>query len=153
MNHTALIGFGLLAILAVLACGCTAQAPSAAMTASGTPPATTPAAPVLIGTWTGPMQTYDEGTGFSDFGNVPISLVITEQKGRIFAGSIQFVVNGSRTSTPIAGVIGRDGRTFSLMERSYGYATGDIVTDDLIELTWMHDGSPYGVALDTLRRE
>lgn len=151
MNHTNLIGFGLLVILAVLACGCTAQAPSATTSAIITP-APNSAIPSLIGTWTGPMQTYDEGTGFSDFGNVPISLVITEQKGRIFAGSLQFVVNGSRISTPIAGVIGRDGRTFSLMERSYGYATGELVADDGIEMTWMHDGSPYGVALDTLRR-
>jgi len=141
-----------LVVLTVLACGCTAKTPAATIPTASTP-SSNPAIPNLIGTWTGPMQTYDEGTGFSDFGNVPISLVITEQKGRIFAGSLQFVVNGTRTSTPIAGVIGRDGRTFSLMERSYGYATGDIVAENIIELTWMHDGSPYGVALDTLMKE
>jgi hypothetical protein len=38
------------------------------------------------------------------------------------------------------------------VEKEFGYATGEIVSADEIELTWMHDGTPYGVAVDTLQR-
>lgn len=142
----------ILLILAVLACGCTTAAPSAA-TATATPAsATTPAIPNLIGTWTGTMLGYDEGTGFSDYNNAPMSMVITEQKGRIFAGTVQWTLNNIESSNPVAGVIGRDGKTFAMTEKDSGYTTGQIIGTDEVELTFLHSSTPYSVAIDTLKR-
>ena len=146
-------------ILAVLACGCTATAPSsqatpgAAATAATPPVPATPVAvatPDLTGTWTGTMLGYEEGVGFTDYNNLAITMVVTEQKGRLFAGHLKF---GNRTEPlAMAGVIGRDGTTFALVENVNGYTTGAIIGGDTIELTHVDDADPYSVALDTLKK-
>jgi hypothetical protein len=135
----------LLTIAAVLACGCTATAPAAPAQAADTAP------PALTGTWTGTMLGYEEGIGFTDYNNAPIVMVVTDQKGRLFAGYLTFGFN-STGKLPIAGVIGRDGRTFALVEDVNGYTTGEIIGRDTIELTHVDDAQPYSVALDTLKR-
>jgi hypothetical protein len=144
----------ILLVLALLACGCTSTAPSPAATAATTTPApvapSVPATPNLTGTWTGTMLGYEEGTGFTDYNRLPITMVVTEQKERLFVGHLKF---GNRTETlAIAGVISRDGRTFALVENVNGYTTGELTGTDTIELTHVDDSDPYSVALDTLKR-
>ncbi len=141
----------LLVILAVLACGCTSTAPAAAP-ATATPAETTSAIPDLVGTWTGPSAGYDEGTGFTDYHDLGITLVVTEQKDRIFAGHILFTVNGTESPTGFAGVIGRDGKTFSMSEQAGGYSFGEITGPDTIEITYLEDGSPYSASVDSFTR-
>jgi len=136
----------LLVILTVLACGCTATAPSATPAA-----ATTPTTPSLKGTWSGTMLGYEENIGFTDYGKMPITMVVTEQQGRLFSGYLKFGVN-STTPLAMAGVIGRDGKTFALVENVNGYTTGELIGTDTIELTHVDDADPYSVALDTLKR-
>ena len=136
----------LLIILTVLACGCTATAPSATPAA-----ATTPTTPSLKGTWSGTMLGYEENIGFTDYGKMPITMVVTEQQGRLFSGYLKFGVN-STTPLAMAGVIGRDGKTFALVENVNGYTTGERIGTDTIELTHVDDADPYSVALDTLKR-
>ena len=140
--HTLLIVF-----LTVLACGCTAAGPAA------TPAeAPAPALPDLTGTWTGPMQGYDEGTGFSDYAALAVSMTVTEQRGRIFSGEFVFRANGSETRSGFAGALGRDNRTLSIAEKNGGYCTGQVLAADEIELVYLEDGSPYSVAIDSFRR-
>jgi hypothetical protein len=127
----------LMIVLAVLASGCTTPAPAAT--------------PVLSGTWTGTMQGYEEGTGFTDYNKSTITMVITEQQGRLFAGYLTFGTNTTR-KLPIAGVISRDGRTFALVEDVNGYTTGEITGTGEIQLTHVDDSQPYSVALDTLKK-
>jgi len=117
----------LLVILTVLACGCTATAPSATPAA-----ATTPTTPSLKGTWSGTMLGYEENIGFTDYGKMPITMVVTEQQGRLFSGYLKFGVN-STTPLAMAGVIGRDGKTFALVENVNGYTTGELIGTDTIE--------------------
>ena len=136
----------LLIILTVLACGCTATAPSATPAA-----ATTPTTPSLKGTWSGTMLGYEENIGFTDYGKMPITMVVTEQQGRLFSGYLKFGVN-STAPLAMAGVIGRDGKTFALVENVNGYTTGELIGTDTIELTHVDDADPYSVALDTLKR-
>jgi hypothetical protein len=131
-------------ILVVLTCGCTAAAPS------GTPAAT--ALPNLTGTWTGPMQGYDQGTGFSDYPNFTSTLVITEQRGRLFSGQIIFSDNGTQSVSGIAGIIGRDNRTFTITEEFGGYSYGEVLAPDEIEVSYLDDGSPYSAAIDSFKR-
>jgi hypothetical protein len=152
------IVFVLLLIIALLACRCLGshecparpvRTGAATIAAPVTP---TGATPDLTGSWTGPMQGYDEGTGFSDYAGFKAVMNVSGQHGRIFAGRIVFTANGTETSTGFAGVIGRDGRTLSIAEKDGGYCTGEIVGPDEIDLTYLQDGSPYSVAIDTWKR-
>lgn len=140
----------LILILAVLACGCTASAPSSQTTVVATPPAAA-AIPNLTGTWTGTTLGYQEGAGFTDYNNIRMSMVVTGQQGRVFAGYLKFGPNSTGTIA-MAGIIGRDGQTFSLVEDDNGYTTGEIISADMIELIHVDDADPYGIALDTLTR-
>jgi len=133
----------------VIACGCTATAPAGQATAA---PAAEPAIPDLVGTWSGPSTGYDEGTGFTDYHDLNIRVVITEQQGRIIAGHILFMNNGTESSTGIACTNGRDGKTVAMAEQGGGYAFGEIIGPDAIEITYLEDGSPYSAAVDTFTR-
>ncbi len=136
----------LLAVLfAVLACGCMAAAPAAS-------PEKPAAIPNLTGTWTGPMQGYDEGTGFSNYPFLSMTMTVSEQHGRLFAGTIVFTMNGTETTSGFAGAIGRDGRTLTISEKNAGYSFGELLGPDEMELTYVHDKSPYSVAIDSFRR-
>jgi len=140
----------ILVIVAVLACGCTATAPSATP-AAATTAAPVPTTPNLLGTWIGTMLGYEERIGFTDYGKMPITMVVTEQQGRLFSGYLKFGVNSTQTLA-MAGVIGRDGKTFAIVENVNGYTTGEFIGTDTIELTHVDDADPYSVAIDTLKR-
>ena len=137
----------LVLIFAVLACGCTAAAPAV-------PPVqvTATAIPNLTGTWTGPMQGYDEGVGFSDYPFLTVVMTVSEQHGRLFSGHFVFRMNGTETEAGFAGVIGRDNRTLTITEQKGGYCSGEVLAPDEIELVYMQDGSPYSIAIDSFRR-
>jgi hypothetical protein len=137
----------LLIILAVLATGCTTSAPGTPVT----PVPTQPVIPSIFGTWTGTMQGYEEGVGFTDYNKEEITMVVTEQQGRIFAGYLTFGTNMTK-KLPMAGVISRDGRTFSMVEDVNGYTTGEFTGNDEIQLTHIDDAQPYSAALDTLKK-
>jgi hypothetical protein len=143
----------LVIVLAVLACGCTAPAPAAAP-ATCPLPATTPAAaiPNLTGSWTGPMRGFDEGTGFTDYSSLAATMTVYEQHGRLFAGQIVFKENGTETRSGFAGAIGQDGRTLAITEQHGGYCSGEVLGPDEIELTYMQDGSPFSIAIDSFKR-
>jgi len=135
----------LVIVIAVLACGCTAAS-------SSVPAAPVQAIPNLTGTWSGPMYGYDEGTGFTDYHNEPISMVVTGQQERIFAGHFSFLFNGTPYTIPFAGVIGRDGKTLTITEKDNGYTSGVMIAENEIELTYLHDKKPYSASIDTLKR-
>ncbi|MFA6226835.1 MAG: hypothetical protein WC620_11860 [Methanoregula sp.] len=144
----------ILVILAVLACGCTSTAPSPATTPApaAIPAAVSPVTPSLIGTWTGTMLGYDESIEYTDYNKTSMSMVVAEQHGRLFSGNLKFRFNNTDISVPMAGVIGRDGRTFALVENSNGYTTGEIIGNDEIELIHLDDQKPINVAIDTLKK-
>lgn len=140
----------LILVLVILVCGCTAVSPaSTAPVPSATP--TAYAMPNITGTWTGTMQAYDEGTGFTDHNGETISIVVAEQHDRIFSGNLIFEKNGTEQSEDIAGTIGRDGRTLTLIEKN-GYSSGIIVSDNEIELTYMRDGPQFTTSVDSLKK-
>jgi hypothetical protein len=126
----------LVIIIAVLATGCTTSAPAAPVT----PVPTQAVIPSIFGTWTGTMQGYEEGIGFTDHNKKEITMVVTEQQGRIFAGYLTFGTNTSR-KIPMAGVVSRDGKTFAMVEDVNGYTTREFVGNDEIQLTHIDDAS------------
>ncbi|MFA5268064.1 MAG: hypothetical protein WC379_08825 [Methanoregula sp.] len=137
-------------VIAVLAAGCTATTPAAAPAEQGTqvPEA---AYPGLTGSWTGPMEGYDKGTGYSTYPGIGVTLNITEQHGRIFGGTIIVTANGTENIYGFAGTIGRDGRTLYIAEEDGTYS-GEIVGENEIELIYIQPGPEYSVAVDTFRR-
>lgn len=134
-------------LLAILTCGCTTTAP-----AVPAPAETTAVIPDLTGTWTGPSTGYDEGTGFTDYHDLGIKMIVTEQKDRIFAGRILFTANGTESATGFAGAISRDGKTFAMSEQAGGYCFGEITGPDAVEITYLEDGSPYSASVDFFTR-
>lgn len=143
----------LLVILAVLACGCTSTAPAVPATTVSSDTKTNLAIPDITGNWTSTSNGYDEGTGFTDYPNMDLSLRVTEQHDRLFSGNMVFKYNGSEESTlSIAGVIGRDGRTVTFVEKDAGYSFGTILSPSEIEMTYVDDVSPYSIAVNSFKR-
>jgi len=135
------------------ACGCTSPVTTPAPAATPTPyEVLTPPGNSLTGNWTGTMTGYDEGTGFTDYGNRTMTLVVTGQKDRIFAGYMLLESSGTPITVPIAGIMAADRQNFVLTEQGFGYTTGTFVSANEIELDWQHDGPALGVAIDTLHR-
>ncbi len=122
-------------ILVLLSAGCTAPAAPAVSQSPGG----LAGIPGLTGTWTGPMEGYDEGTGFSDYPDFAVSMTVSEQHGRIFAGNFSFRSNGTETLSGFAGAIGRDNRTLTIAEENGGYCTGTMVGADEME-SGVHGG-------------
>lgn len=139
----------LLVLAAVVACGCTTTGTPVPNTAV---PAQASAVPNLTGTWTSTMTGYEEGMGFTDYPSDSLAMVVTEQKGRVFAGQIQMNFNSTKSSIPFTGVIGSDGKSISLTEKDNGYGFGQMTSENEMEITYLIDSTPYSVSIDTFKR-
>jgi hypothetical protein len=82
-----------------------------------------------------------------------LSISITEQKDRIFAGNITYKVdNESISQEGFAGAIGLDGKTLYLSEFDGGYSFGTLISSDEMELIYLEDGEDGAVAIDKVFR-
>ena len=124
------------------------------MTRVPTPQVTTePTIPNLVGNWTGPVKGYIEGVGYRESSNVNMTLVITEQKNRLFTGYMLFpLLSGTTRTEEFAGVIDRDGKTLRIVEYTSGHCDGTIVSTNEIELINIDNGEPSMLGIDTLKR-
>lgn len=141
------------AFLIVATCipGCISPTPSAAPEATH-PEISAQVPPDLTGTWKGPTVGYAPSAGFTDYGNTTMSMIVSEQKGRLFAGTFVFG-NGNGTETiPFSGVIGRDGKTLTIPQKTGGYSFGGIVAPGEIELIYVEDGTHYTSSIDILKK-
>jgi hypothetical protein len=139
-------------VVAVLATGCTTTAPVVTQVTTSPVVSQSPVIPNITGTWVGPMQGYEQGTGFTDYRNATMTMIVTGQQGRIFSGHYVWLINGTKTDEGFAGVIGPDGTTLSTAEENDGYSTGILTPGNGLDLTWHHAGSQYGVAIDSLKK-
>lgn len=144
----------LILILVLLSSGCTSASAPATPVPSATPsPMIVAAIPDLTGTWTGPMKGFDEYAGFTSYPNFTVEIHITQQQGRLFTGTIVFMPkDGKVASTGIGGAISEDGKTFSMVEKEWGYSTGRIIGKNEVEITYLNDHTPYSVAIDSFKR-
>lgn len=110
--------------------------------------------PDLVGTWEGPDMGYDPLEGYYGEGeNYTVTLTITEQRGRLFNGTISYLdINDTEVVEGLAGVIALDNTTFYIAEFGSGYDVGTIISEDEVELLYLQDGEGGGVFIDTLRR-
>ena len=119
---------------------------------------TTPAAPAvvpnLLGTWTGPAKGYTEGIGFRDSQSVNATMLVTQQKDRIFIGNLSIPYrNGTVRTEGFAGIISQDGKTFRIVEfDSYEHDDGVILSENQIEMVFIFDEEPQSIILDSFTR-
>ena len=99
------------------------------------------------------MKGYIEGVGFRESTNSVMTLVVTEQKDRLFTGHMLFpLLSGETRTEGFAGVIDPDGKTLHLVEYTSGYCDGLIVSANEIELVNFDDSEPAMLGIDTLKR-
>ncbi|MDN7025097.1 hypothetical protein FGU65_09385 [Methanoculleus sp. FWC-SCC1] len=135
-------------IVAVLISGCTT-------TSQQTTAAAAPETPDLVGNWTGTMVGYEYGVGYTNFSGYTITMIVTEQRDRIFSGAFIFTNETGASvwdDAPFAGVVGRDGKTLTLIEDGGGYSTGTVIASDEIELIYADGGDPFNIAINALKR-
>jgi hypothetical protein len=109
--------------------------------------------PNLAGNWTGISNGYFNENGVARMSeNGSISLVITEQKDRLFAGNLTAMLNGEEIVKGLAGAIGLDGKSLYIAEIDQGYDIGTIISDDEIELIYLADGKSGRAFIDRLHR-
>lgn len=112
--------------------------------------------PDLVGNWTGTYMGHERFGGYQNSSEWLVSIMITDQKGRIFNGTILFQnKTDSQINDPIgfSGAIGSDLKTFYLSEYEDGYAIGTIVNLNTLEYIYAVDGANASVAIDTFTRE
>jgi hypothetical protein len=109
--------------------------------------------PNLIGNWTGSQNTYvAENGSYQLYENESTSLVITEQKDRLFTGYVTYPSNGEVIVENLAGAIGLDNKTYYVAESKEGYDFGTIISDDEIEHIYLADGENGRIVINRLHR-
>ena len=109
--------------------------------------------PDLVGNWTGSQNTYiAENGSYTLFENQSTSLVITEQKDRLFTGYVTYPSDGKVIVENLAGAISLDNKMFYVGESNEGYDIGTIISDDVIELIYLADGEHGRTVINTLYR-
>lgn len=135
-------------LIAVLICGCTTTTPQENTVVAAETPG-------LIGNWTGTMAGYEYGAGYTNFSGYTITMSVTEQRDRIFSGTFIFTNESGFhvwENAPFAAVIGRDGRTITMIEDGGGYTSGSIISSDEIELIYADGNDPFNIAINVLKR-
>jgi len=106
--------------------------------------------PNLVGNWTGSYEGYANGIGYKAVNETDaITLVISEQQGRLFTGNLREMGQGTAA---VSGVIALDNQTFYMTESDGGYDIGTVLTSDTIELLYLEDGEKGGAFIDEFHR-
>jgi len=144
MKMKAVLCAGIL-LFAVLICGCTTVSQQSTAAVADTPS--------LLGNWTGTINGYIEGVGYSAYSGDTMTMRVTEQRGRVFSGAFTFTnQTGVWKTTTGAGVIGRDGRTLTLVQSGGGYSTGTLVAPGEIEFIYTNRDEPFATSVDSLKK-
>lgn len=142
----------LLVILAVLACGCTSQAPAATAAPVATPAEITNAAtPALTGIWTGTTVGHSKTEGFREHATPRFN--VTEQKGQSFTGTKEYTrADGKVYTEQFSGVISRNNE-ISIADHGNGITIGKLTGPDAVELRYIEDGPDAKAFIILLNRQ
>jgi len=106
--------------------------------------------PSLVGNWTGSYEGYTNGGGYKATNETgAITLVISEQIGRLFTGNLS---ESGQVTAAISGVIALDNKTFYMTEYDGGYDVGTVLSSDTIEMLYLEDVEKGGAFIDEFHR-
>jgi hypothetical protein len=108
--------------------------------------------PDLLGNWNASGNGYIAGDGFYTLPENSLNFSITEQNGRLFAGNVTYMENGTEAVEGFAGAVGLDNKTLYRVEFSEGYSLGTIISENEIEMIYLEDGEMGRVFIDRLHR-
>ena len=117
--------------------------------------AESPLIPDLKGNWTGPSTGYDRVDGYDGPSRWQFSMSITDQRDRVFNGTISYTNRlhpENNGATGISGVIGPDMKSVYLVEYSDGIIIGKIIDADMMEFIYLESGKEASAAIDTFTR-
>lgn len=106
--------------------------------------------PNLVGTWEGSTVSHHKDRGHVQ--SAEYTLVIEEQKGRIFTGYKAWNLLGVDTTEALSGIISRDGKKFYTAEHDDGYGFADIISSSQIEVIYLESGNKPKVVLKMLKK-
>lgn len=131
----------LLIASAILVCGCTTLAPTAA---PGTTPGTSIVVPVektipnLIGVWSGNATGHTKVEGFAI--NLPVTFNISAQKGQAFSGRKEYLRGDGKTYYEnFSGFITLTGEIYE-SDDVKGFSIGRLTGPDSMDLNYLEDG-------------
>lgn len=133
-------------ILAVLACGCTAQAPAAspAVTANT-------AIPDMTGIWSGTSTGHTQLEGFIYYPTTTFNISV--QKGQVFAGQKEYPrMDGKTHYENFSGFVTRNGEIYEA-DNLGGIAIGTLTGPDTMELNYVEEGPDAKAIIIRLTRQ
>lgn len=110
--------------------------------------------PDLVGTWTGVSSGYYAKMDmiFNESDGLPYTMIIPEQQGRVFKGSLEAFGEHFQANYTFSGIIDNDMTTFYLAENGTGMDIGHIISPTEIELIGL-DLDDSSTALITFIKE
>jgi hypothetical protein len=109
--------------------------------------------PDLVGNWTGTSVGHMQDTGYFDEGTFTYILVIEEQRGRIYNGTLyEEGINGHK-EYPFSGAITPNLKNMLIADYDKGYNSGLIVNETTMELVNLIDGKGGLSEICTLYKE
>lgn len=110
--------------------------------------------PTLTGNWTGTSVGHENQSGYWDSQKYHLLLSISEQRERVFNGSLTFLSEGTEKdyTKGISGVIGPDMKTVYMAEYDKGIDMGQLTDPDTLEIIYLKDGKDAIAAIDTFTR-
>lgn len=118
--------------------------------------ADTAAIPDLKGNWTGTSVGHAKETGYDDLSHYLYKLSITEQRDRVFNGTITFLTkedNKVLGDKGFSGVIGPDMKTIYLSEYDIGLDIGQVIDADTLEIIYLESGKGSTAAIETFTKD
>lgn len=109
--------------------------------------------PDLVGNWTGTSVGHNADTGYFYENTFTYTLVIDEQHGRVYNGTLfEEGINGHK-EYPFSGVLTPSQKTMLIADYVKGYNSGFIVNDTAMELVNLIDGTEGISEICTLYKE
>jgi hypothetical protein len=118
--------------------------------------ADTPKVPDLVGNWTGTSSGHEKVGGYEGFSDYQLLLSVTEQRDRVFNGTLSFKsisTNEIDETVGFSGVIGPDMKSVYISEYDQGISIGLIISPDTLEIIYLETGKNAMAVIDTFARE
>lgn len=109
--------------------------------------------PDLVGNWTGSATGHSKEAGFFEEPLGAYRLVIHEQQGRLFYGTLHYPYEGSDWSVDFSGGIGPDMETLYIAEYDEGFNIGKMLSPDELEIIYIETSEKGMIGIDTFVRE